>query len=156
MRKMTLCCFALISILVVTPLASGCMNDRCGDKLEYVDGVCVEKSSPTADQGVDTTVAKTDGSSADLVASDASADTVLADSVPAADTGAITGLGDPCKTNTECKATADYCAVQPPATTGYCTITGCDPKVPASCPSGYYCFDLSIFDPKLPKMCAKK
>jgi hypothetical protein len=141
-------CLALFSIVPL--LTGGCMDDRCGERLDYVDGVCVEKSRPQTDQGADIKVIKADGAASDLVVSDA--DAVVAP----ADTGAITGLGDICKTSAECKGTAYYCALQPPATTGYCTITGCDPKVPSSCPSGYYCFDLSIFNPKLPKMCAKK
>lgn len=154
MRRTAQQYLTFVSLIAAPLLAGGCLDERCGD-LEYVDGVCVEKVPPTTDQGADTKVVKADGAAADLVASDASADAVVADATPA-DTGAISGLGDSCKTDADCKGTADYCALQPPATTGYCTVTGCDPKVPASCPSGYYCFDLSIFDPKLPKMCAKK
>jgi hypothetical protein len=67
------------------------------------------------------------------------------------------GFGAPCKdgaNHSDCPCAADYCAVQPGQTTGYCTKTGCveDPNI---CPSGYTCFDLSKFAPDLPAFCSK-
>jgi hypothetical protein len=62
------------------------------------------------------------------------------------------GFGAACKANTDCPCGADYCALMPGQTAGYCTRTGC--KEDASvCPSGWSCFDLSLFSPDLPAIC---
>jgi hypothetical protein len=51
-------------------------------------------------------------------------------------------------------APAGYCALMPGQTQGYCTATDCKANR-SVCPSGWSCFDLSIFDPTLPAICAK-
>ena len=58
-------------------------------------------------------------------------------------------LGAPCAdgtTHSDCGCDATYCAVQPGATEGMCTRTGCV-EDPSLCPEGYSCLDLSAFQP---------
>jgi hypothetical protein len=59
---------------------------------------------------------------------------------------------DPCMTSADCRCEVNYCALQPGASEGICTRTGCveDPSV---CPSNLICFDLSVFDSSLPSIC---
>jgi hypothetical protein len=133
----------------------GCLDDRCGPNARYVDGECIPISGGDDDAAPrDATEDSGQAPDTKRTASDTMVDGEP-DATPAPDSG-ISGLGDPCKTDAECKGAADYCAIQPPQTSGYCTITGCDAKKPDSCPQGYYCLDLSIFNPQLPKVCAKK
>ncbi|MEJ7603445.1 MAG: hypothetical protein WKG01_36500 [Kofleriaceae bacterium] len=63
-------------------------------------------------------------------------------------------FGDECTVNANCAAPAGFCAIQPPAPTGYCTGVGCleDPTV---CPAEWSCFDLSVFQPGLPAICTQ-
>ncbi|HOU92050.1 MAG TPA: hypothetical protein PLU22_13455 [Polyangiaceae bacterium] len=64
-------------------------------------------------------------------------------------------LGAPCAdgtTHSDCGCDATYCAVQPGATEGMCTRTGCV-EDPSLCPEGYSCLDLSAFQPGLPSLC---
>jgi hypothetical protein len=79
------------------------------------------------------------------------------------DAGAETGvdagmatevLGRACTDNAGCAAPAPYCAVQPGQREGYCTITGCK-EDPTVCPSGWRCFDLSVFAPGQPSVCLR-
>lgn len=137
--------WAVMGALAALIAMSGCIDDRCGPKLVYREGVC---APALADAAVPLDAEALDAEAADGVASDARAsDAVAAD----AD---VTSLGDACKSDLDCKGLADFCALQPGAT-GYCTITGCDPTKAGSCPAGFYCLDLTIFDPKLPTICAK-
>jgi hypothetical protein len=77
---------------------------------------------------------------------------------PAADAGAPVACAAEaasCTDNAGCScAEANYCALMPGQTQGYCTATGCkdDPSV---CPSGWSCFDLGAFGPDLPSICMK-
>jgi hypothetical protein len=64
------------------------------------------------------------------------------------------GFGTPCEDDSACTCAANYCALMPGQTAGYCTKTGC--KEDASlCPSGSSCFDLSLFSPGLPSICTQ-
>jgi hypothetical protein len=57
------------------------------------------------------------------------------------------GFQSPCtddENHSECTCEADYCAIMPGATEGFCTVTGCV-EDPDKCPDGYMCFDLSPF-----------
>jgi len=67
-------------------------------------------------------------------------------------------LGMPCTdnvTHAECQGPdTNYCAIQPPATVGYCTQTGC--AVDSDCPPNWTCFDLSKINVTgYPPMCIK-
>jgi hypothetical protein len=64
------------------------------------------------------------------------------------------GLGDPCTAADQCSDEADYCALMPGQTEGYCTPTGCASGGP-SCPDGWSCLDLSLFSPGLPSICSQ-
>jgi hypothetical protein len=66
-------------------------------------------------------------------------------------------FGKPCTddtTHAECGCAADYCAIQPGQTEGYCTATGCVEN-PAACPKDWSCFDVSTFQPGAPAICLK-
>jgi hypothetical protein len=64
------------------------------------------------------------------------------------------GLGDPCTVNDECSAEADYCALMPGQSEGYCTPTGCASDG-QPCPQDWSCLDLSVFSPGLPSICSQ-
>lgn len=63
-------------------------------------------------------------------------------------------FGASCTSDGDCKCAANYCALMPGQTTGYCTAKGCkdDPSV---CPEAWSCFDLSAFSSDLPAICMK-
>jgi len=51
----------------------------------------------------------------------------------------IQGIGAPCTTGKDCETfSADYCAVNPMAGAGFCTINDCEP---GDCPATYTCCD---------------
>jgi hypothetical protein len=61
------------------------------------------------------------------------------------------GFESPCtdaQNHTDCTCEADYCALMPGQTEGFCTVTGCVDD-PDACPAGWECFDLSAFVPGL-------
>lgn len=62
------------------------------------------------------------------------------------------GWGATCKTDGDCPCGANYCALMPGQSSGYCTKTGCKAD-PSLCPSGWSCFDLSLFAADLPAIC---
>ncbi|HEY6878795.1 MAG TPA: hypothetical protein VI299_12285, partial [Polyangiales bacterium] len=64
------------------------------------------------------------------------------------------GFGATCKVDADCPCAANYCALMPGQKTGTCTKTGCKDD-PSLCPSGYRCFDLSVFAANLPAICTK-
>lgn len=72
----------------------------------------------------------------------------------AADVG-IT-FGTACKdgvNHSDCQSeTTSVCLIPPGATEGQCSQIGCDTN-PAVCPTGWNCFDLSIFQPGAPFGC---
>lgn len=99
--------------------------------------------APAADSGKASTPAWTDAGS----------------NSSACDASSPQGFGAACTTSgpdaTSCPcAPAGYCALMPGQTQGYCTATDCKAN-PSVCPSGWSCFDLSVFDPTLPAICAK-
>ena len=139
----------ILALAILAHLSSGCLGDRCGPGEVLQGGVCIELS---VDSSTDLLADSQRDSSVDQ-RSDALGDYLVDTFADAGD--AATGLGEPCSGDAECTGAADYCAIQPPATSGYCTFTGCDPQAD-TCPEGYVCFDLSRFDPKLPAFCMKK
>lgn len=59
------------------------------------------------------------------------------------------------KTSSDCPcAPANYCAIMPGQSEGYCTAQGCKAN-PSICPSGWSCFDLSAFSPGLQPICLR-
>jgi hypothetical protein len=63
----------------------------------------------------------------------------------AADSEAGAAFGQPCTpTGMECSAPANYCAVQPGQSAGFCTSFGCDLD-PSICPNAWSCMDLTPF-----------
>jgi hypothetical protein len=90
------------------------------------------------------------------VASDAAEAIEAPDRAPECD-GQSPGeaFGRPCsdaRTHRECGCGADYCAIQPGQSTGYCTAAGCT-EDESVCPPDWSCFDLSRFDPTAPSVC---
>lgn len=67
-------------------------------------------------------------------------------------------FGKSCKdaaSSSDCPcAPASYCAQMPGQAEGYCTAKDCKAN-PGICPSGWSCFDLSLFSPDLPSICMK-
>jgi hypothetical protein len=71
--------------------------------------------------------------------------------------GDARGFGAPCKdgvNHSDCPCEANYCAIMPGQSTGYCTSSGCN-SPGAACPDGYSCFDLSRFAPGQPAICTR-
>ncbi len=69
------------------------------------------------------------------------------DAAPAAEAAvheAGSTFGEPCASSAECLAPTSYCAIQPPATTGFCSTFGCD-QDPSICPSTWACMDLTPY-----------
>ncbi|MFO0729042.1 MAG: hypothetical protein U1E65_35005 [Myxococcota bacterium] len=68
------------------------------------------------------------------------------------DAGSSFGIA--CTDDAGCGGATSYCAKQPGASEGYCTATGCT-SAPAVCPTGWSCFDLSVFQPGAPSICRR-
>ncbi len=68
--------------------------------------------------------------------------------------GGGSAFGRTCTTNPDCTAPADYCAVLPGQTQGYCTATGCTENA-SVCPSGWGCLNLALFTPGAPSICTR-
>jgi hypothetical protein len=94
-----------------------------------------DSMAPTEDAGVAASDAG-DGSSCSLAGGDAQ------------------GFGAPCRASSECTCAANYCAVMPGQTQGYCTKTGCNTDK-SLCPMSWSCFDLSQFAAGQPAFCLK-
>jgi hypothetical protein len=105
--------------------------DRCGKGLVYEDNTCVPE-----DTGFEDTGTGTDGDA------DGDADGG-GDAGDAGDTESASNLGAPCTADgDECAGREyDYCALQPGATDGYCTMQNCA-QDPDDCPAPYRCCDL--------------
>lgn len=63
-----------------------------------------------------------------------------------------TDFGAVCVDSAGCGCPAPFCSVQPGATEGMCTQSGCV-EDPSLCPAGWRCFDLSLFMAGLPSIC---
>jgi hypothetical protein len=67
------------------------------------------------------------------------------------------GFGAPCNDTTnhsDCPCAASYCSKSPFDAQGYCSVTGCKEN-PSLCPTGWTCFDVSLFAPGQPAVCAR-
>jgi len=116
--------------------ASGGCSDfaSCDPGERLTQGLCLPQSSPpTGDAGaLDAAVASACG--------------------PDAATGGE--FGRTCTRQSDCACPAPICAVQPGATSGYCTQIDCD-EDSTICPAGFQCIDLSALDPSYPFTCLK-
>jgi hypothetical protein len=142
MRMTTMTGVALLALAAV-----GCKDEPnpC-DSTSYYDGSsCMPKLDAATPPAPDTAPP----------AAEAGVPSVDTDQGEAASTG-VSLLGNPCTdnvTHAECQGPdTDYCAIQPPATVGYCTKTGC--VTAADCPTNWTCFD-SLKSIGVPAMCAK-
>jgi hypothetical protein len=71
--------------------------------------------------------------------------------------GDTKGFGAPCNDTTmhsDCSCAANYCSKSPFDTQGYCSVIGCKEN-PAICPTGWSCFDVSVFAAGQPSVCMK-
>jgi hypothetical protein len=153
--------------LLSAVLLSACHDDEvCNPGLELKDGVCVpspKAADPTmtADGGAGhgaagatgTAGAGGSGGSHDAAAtdaadasSDASSDATTdatsdVATIDAATDAPATNFGKTCMTSAACAqgGPATFCAIQPPATMGFCSKTGCD-TAPSICPTGWSCY----------------
>jgi hypothetical protein len=130
----------LTCLTALTLVASGCIDEdkACGD-MELVDGMCIPKT-----QGTDTNDPPD--------TSDAGADAGADENADTEEDGLPAGMGDVCTGDGTCTGEADFCALEPGAAEGMCTVQGCTVE-PNDCPAGYICFDLSIFAAGLPTIC---
>lgn len=132
---------AYATAFLAAALLAGCdVSRKCDPGEVFRDGYCFRSAGDAAAAAVDgpaTDAARTDGGE---------------DGGACGSDAAVPGLGAACARSEDCTCTASYCAVMPGATTGFCTLTGCK-DMPALCPAGYSCFDLSVFDPTLPSFC---
>lgn len=133
---------AMITLSSAIALFWGCANGAsCDPGYEVVNGSCVAIVSPP---GVP------DGGGG---AGGAPEDPSVCDSADSA-TGTF---GAPCSDgegHTDCACPAPICAIQPGATSGFCTQIHCD-RDASVCPSGYSCFDLRALDPSYPSTCVE-
>jgi len=139
-----------LMILLLGALAACTIDDPCGPDLVLDEDVagCVAKP---VDAGFP------DAGFQD--AGDAGADADAGDEADSGepDTGvcADPGYGDVCTATgpgPECPCEANFCALQPGSSAGFCTRTHCLPPDP-ECPDGYTCMDLSALAPELGSLC---
>ncbi|MFT3924651.1 MAG: hypothetical protein QM778_19075 [Myxococcales bacterium] len=127
-------------VLCMGALLGGCLEDpedSCSSNEKFENKVCVPDTGDGDGDGDDTQA-------------DAGSDSGTQGGVDA------TGFGTVCTKDAECMPNAPYCAIMPGAPNGYCTKQGCTVDNPgAVCPTGWTCFDLSVFDPSLSTMCRK-
>ena len=122
---------ASIAALLATVMFAGCLlGDRCGPDEKLANNMCIPSRS---DGG-------TDGGTND---GGASVD------------GDLSGLGEPCSTTGECTLAADLCVIYPGAAVGYCTVQHCSLE-PGDCPVGYFCMDVSDFNPGYDTICIQE
>jgi hypothetical protein len=79
------------------------------------------------------------------------------DAGASSDADSLQCLGAMCTTSGKsdaCNCAADYCALMPGQTEGYCTRTGCK-EDPSVCPADWSCLDLSQFLAGQPAICIK-
>jgi hypothetical protein len=146
----------LLAALLSAAGLSACHDDEvCNPGLELKDGVCVpipKQADPpmTADAGTEHPTGDAAGAGGSGGAGDGSApDTTPDTGTAAADVGTIdaatdaptTNFGKTCMTSAACAQSgpATFCAIQPPATMGFCSKTGCD-TTPSVCPTGWSCY----------------
>jgi len=115
-------------------------SEPCGPGYTHVQGACIVTTAPaTLDAGGSTEAGPATAAAADACSSPIDA-----------------SIGVACTKNSECDCAAPYCAVMPGQSKGICTISGCS-TTHDDCPSGYSCFDLSVFGVKdVAPFCAPK
>jgi hypothetical protein len=124
--------------------ALGCSVDPCPTgQHQDVTGFCVADATPQTDG---------EGGAAGRPSDAASGSPSEGGAGGAATCENPSDFEDACSTSADCRCDVNYCAVQPGATEGICTRTGCaeDPSV---CPASFNCLDLSVFDSSLPSFC---
>lgn len=106
-------------------------EQRCDEGYLFNDGQCIRAPKTGVDSGADS---GTDGGGSD---------------------SAIT-FGTPCKdgvNHSDCQSpTTTVCLIAPGDTVGQCSAINCDQN-PSLCPTGWSCFDLSVFQPGAPFGC---
>jgi hypothetical protein len=125
---------SLLALLLALPVHSGCLGSRCGPDEQLDQRECVPFEEETDGAAPDARVEGSVGDAGDAGSRDAVA------------------FGTECTVDPECVG-LDQCAIPPGKTVGYCTIE-CDPAL-EECPEGWFCFDLSVFDPDMPAICAE-
>ena len=121
--------FRIASLFLIASALSTCVpadEERCGD------GYFWDSEDKTCYEEVDTAATPDAGDAGDKD---------------------VVGLGDVCSQDgSECQGKeADFCAIQPGAPAGYCTIKNCSAE-PDDCPAGYRCCVFST--DAIPDFCA--
>lgn len=130
----------LVFSIVVALLLPACLDDRCGPNQMLVGIECKTIASdlaPTFDSESSDLAPTSDSESMDQVIGDCDKST----------------FGQSCTNDNDCTGDSDICALKPGDSEGYCSIY-CDPNND-QCPTGFSCFDLTIFDPSLYAFCSK-
>lgn len=130
----------LIHAVAAVVLGTACQPDlQCDVGYVYNDGQCLRAAAPPPPQKQD--AGADDGGGAG--------------DVSAADAKNIT-FGTPCMdavNHSDCQsATTTVCLMYPGDTTGQCSAIGCNTGA-STCPTGWSCFDLSLFQPGAPHGC---
>ncbi|HET8938166.1 MAG TPA: hypothetical protein VFN67_32205 [Polyangiales bacterium] len=126
--------------LLLTLLLCACDHeDPCDEGVAAGPGACKAAPMEEKDAGEKPSDAGYDNS-ADAGKDSGSAQTAMS-------------LGMDCTGNGDCSSDAPFCALQPGATKGYCTVRDCS-TADDKCPSGYMCFNLGIAS--VPAFCLKK
>lgn len=107
-------------------------DERCDTGFVFNDGQCIRGPKAPVDAGGDAGATDSGGS-----------DTAIT-------------FGTPCKdgvNHSDCQsATTTVCLIAPGDTVGQCSAINCDQN-PSVCPTGWSCYDLSVFQPGAPYGC---
>jgi hypothetical protein len=123
---------AVIAAILGAATLAGCLlGDRCGPGEDLIGNACVPSRS--------------DGGAPDGVTPDGGTST----------DGDLSGLGEPCGATEDCTLAADMCVIYPGAAVGYCTVQHCSPE-PDDCPVGYFCMNVSEYNPDYDTICIQE
>lgn len=130
----------MIQTAVAVVLSTGCQPDsQCDVGYLFNDGQCLRAPAPRPPASPDAS-ADDGGGVGDGAASDVKKIT----------------FGTPCTdgvNHSDCQsATTTVCLIAPGDSVGQCSAVGCNTGV-STCPMGWSCFDLSLFQPGAPYGC---
>ncbi len=140
--------FSLLSALLTLGFVVGCSDSNaCGSGFESKAGTCVADAAAAGSAGS---------------AGDAAAGAAAGSGGAAAGSGGAVGVagasgngfGDACQVHADCLSATNYCAKSPVDPAAYCTASGCDQDA-TICPDGWTCFNVGMFSPGEPYICAK-
>lgn len=145
-----------LAVLSALTASVACADDaECSEGQTLTDGACVPSGAAGTGASSATGGSAGMGGSGGIAGSAGIAGSSGSSSGGSAGACTDFDFGQACsdsQTHSDCGCAADYCAVQPGHTSGFCTATGCK-EDPSVCKAGWTCLDLSAFDPTLPSIC---